>query len=173
MRLAFMALFLRHTAHARSTSLSQAQANVGYRRGHLLADRHGLRKAICGEKDRKMFDERGLYLLVRASGSKLWRMKYRYAVKEKSVTGKVCGCNPRQIGTACLPVAQPIADSQYHAARCPGDDPQDREARAHDAAHRVRNHVSEVFVWSIASGPGRDGSGGDHSARPSFQLIHG
>jgi hypothetical protein len=48
MRLAFMALFLRHTAHARSTSLSQAQANVGYRRGHLpLLTDTACRKAIC------------------------------------------------------------------------------------------------------------------------------
>jgi hypothetical protein len=91
MCLAFMALFLRHTAHARSTSLSQAQANlgyyVGYRRGHLpLLTDTACRKAICGEKDRKMFDERGLYLLVRASGSKLWRMKYRYAGKEKTLS---------------------------------------------------------------------------------------
>lgn len=35
------------------------------------------------DKVRKLFDERGLYLLVNPSGSKLWRFKYRYNGKEK------------------------------------------------------------------------------------------
>lgn len=35
------------------------------------------------EKDYKMADGGGLYLLVKVSGSKLWRMKYRFAGKEK------------------------------------------------------------------------------------------
>lgn len=34
-------------------------------------------------KDYKLADGEGLYLLVRASGSKLWRFKYRFAGKEK------------------------------------------------------------------------------------------
>lgn len=34
-------------------------------------------------KDYKLTDGEGLYLLVRPNGSKLWRMKYRYAGKEK------------------------------------------------------------------------------------------
>jgi hypothetical protein len=217
MRLAFMALFLRHTAHARSTSLSQAQANLGYRRGHLpLLTDTACRKAICGEKDRKMFDERGLYLLVRASGSKLWRMKYRYAGKEKTLS---IGLYPAvSLSAARLArdkaLAQlrdgtnPSAEKQMRKAQAITDefDNFERVARAwhavkkksvtgryaaailgrlelhafpslgrlpirsitppvvlemirkiekrgaHDVAHRVRNHVSEVFVWAIASG---------------------
>lgn len=36
-----------------------------------------------GERDVKRSDEKGLYLLVRANGSKLWRMGYRFAGKQK------------------------------------------------------------------------------------------
>ena len=35
------------------------------------------------EKDYKLGDAGGLYLLVRKAGGKLWRMKYRYDGKEK------------------------------------------------------------------------------------------
>lgn len=35
------------------------------------------------EKDYKLADGGGMFLLVRANGSKLWRLKYRYAAKEK------------------------------------------------------------------------------------------
>jgi integrase len=41
------------------------------------------RKAGPGERDYKLADEKGLHLLVRPNGSKLWRMKYRHAGKEK------------------------------------------------------------------------------------------
>ena len=36
-------------------------------------------------KQYKLFDGGGLYLLVRANGSKLWQLKYRYLGKEKTV----------------------------------------------------------------------------------------
>lgn len=42
-----------------------------------------IQKAKAGEKDRKLFDGRGLYLLVGKSGSKYWRLKYRFGGKEK------------------------------------------------------------------------------------------
>ena len=35
------------------------------------------------EKDYKLYDEKGLYLLVTKAGKKYWRFKYRYASKEK------------------------------------------------------------------------------------------
>mgnify|MGYP000686983879 CR=1 FL=1 len=44
-----------------------------------------IRNAKPGEKPRKMFDERGLFLLVQPSGGKLWRLKYRYLGKEKKL----------------------------------------------------------------------------------------
>jgi len=40
-------------------------------------------KAQCKEKDYKLFDGRGLHLLIKTNGSKYWRLKYRFAGKEK------------------------------------------------------------------------------------------
>jgi len=42
-------------------------------------------KAAPGTKDYKLADERGMYLLVKPNGSKLWRLKARLAGKEKLV----------------------------------------------------------------------------------------
>jgi integrase len=42
-----------------------------------------IRAAKPREKAYKMFDERGLFLLVTATGSKLWRFKYRFDGREK------------------------------------------------------------------------------------------
>ena len=42
-----------------------------------------LRKAKPGEKPYKLSDSGGLYALVTPSGSKLWRLKYRFGGKEK------------------------------------------------------------------------------------------
>ena len=44
-----------------------------------------IRQAKPTDKDRKLSDDRGLYLLVRASGSKLWRMDYRFDDKRKTL----------------------------------------------------------------------------------------
>lgn len=41
------------------------------------------RKALPGDRDYKLADSQGLFLLVRPTGGKLWRMKYRFAGKEK------------------------------------------------------------------------------------------
>ena len=42
-----------------------------------------IKKATPRERDYKLADEKGLHLLVRASGSELWRHKYRVAGKER------------------------------------------------------------------------------------------
>ncbi len=36
-----------------------------------------IRMAKAGGRDRKLADEKGLYVLVTSNGSKLWRFKYR------------------------------------------------------------------------------------------------
>jgi hypothetical protein len=38
------------------------------------------------DKQYKLFDERGLYLLIHSNGSKYWRMRYRYAGKDKTLS---------------------------------------------------------------------------------------
>lgn len=44
-----------------------------------------VRNAPIKERPYKLFDERGLYLLVTNSGSKLWRYKYRFEGREKTL----------------------------------------------------------------------------------------
>ena len=44
-----------------------------------------IRLAKAGDIDRKLADGKGLYLLVTATGSKLWRLKYRADGKEKKL----------------------------------------------------------------------------------------
>ncbi|WP_250452728.1 integrase arm-type DNA-binding domain-containing protein [Caballeronia sp. ATUFL_M2_KS44] len=45
-----------------------------------------VRNAKPTEKQQKLFDERGLFLLVTPAGGKWWRLKYRFAGKEKSLS---------------------------------------------------------------------------------------
>ncbi len=45
-----------------------------------------IRNAKPGDKTRKLFDGGGLYLEVAPSGGKWWRLKYRYAGKEKRLS---------------------------------------------------------------------------------------
>lgn len=42
-----------------------------------------IKQSKAKEKDYKLSDGRGLFLLVAKTGSKYWRMKYRFAGKEK------------------------------------------------------------------------------------------
>lgn len=42
-----------------------------------------VRSAKPAEKDYKLYDERGLFMLVKANGSKYWRLKYMKDGKEK------------------------------------------------------------------------------------------
>ena len=44
-----------------------------------------IRLAKAGEANRKLADEKGLYLHVTTTGSKLWRLKYRIGGKEKKL----------------------------------------------------------------------------------------
>ena len=44
-----------------------------------------IRNVKVQEKEVKMFDGGGLYLLVTPSGGKLWRLKYTFACKEKKL----------------------------------------------------------------------------------------
>lgn len=44
-----------------------------------------IRLAKAGDSDRKLADEKGLYLLLTTTGSKLWRFKYRLNGKEKKL----------------------------------------------------------------------------------------
>lgn len=54
--------------------------------GHSVLTDTECRKAKARERDYKLSDAQGLYLFVTKAGGKSWRMKYRYAGKEKRLT---------------------------------------------------------------------------------------
>jgi integrase len=82
-----------------------------------------VRTAKAASVDRKLADEKGLYLLVTVSGSKLWRLKYRIDGKEKKLA---LGSYPE----VALKEARNRRDSARRAAET-GSDPAaaKREAR--------------------------------------------
>ena len=46
----------------------------------------GIRSAKAGPKQYKLYDEGGLFLIVKPSGGKLWRLKYRHMGKEQQLS---------------------------------------------------------------------------------------
>lgn len=72
-----------------------------------------IRTAKPGDKARKLSDERGLYLLVNPTGSKLWRFKYRFEGKEKLLA---LGNYPD------VPLATPKGSTKIKGARDLRDD---------------------------------------------------
>ena len=82
-----------------------------------------IRTATAGANDRKLADDRGLYLLLTAGGSKLWRFKYRVNGKEKKLA---LGAYPE----VSLKEARQARDRARTAAQA-GNDPAavKREAR--------------------------------------------
>lgn len=52
---------------------------------HSLTD-SDIENAQPSSSNRKLYDENGLYLLIKTTGGKLWRLKYTYEGIEQSVT---------------------------------------------------------------------------------------
>ena len=50
----------------------------------------GVKGAKPKEKDYKVADEKGMYLFVKKSGSKLFRFDYRFNGKRKTLTISIC-----------------------------------------------------------------------------------
>lgn len=57
--------------------------HIGDTGGGIVLTDAKIRKATSRDKDYKLADAHGLYVLVRANGSKLWRIKYRFEGKER------------------------------------------------------------------------------------------
>src|SRR3546814_4280229 len=57
--------------------------HIGDMAGGIVLTDAKIRKAVARDKDYKLTDAHGLYVLVRTNGSKLWRIKYRFDGKEK------------------------------------------------------------------------------------------
>jgi len=104
-----------------------------------------VKQAKAGEVERKMADERGLYLLVTASGSKLWRLKYRIDGKEKKLS---LGSYP----DVSLKDARERRDAARKAAKA-GSDPATakREARIarQFAAGNTFGAIAEEYIQKL------------------------
>lgn len=104
-----------------------------------------IRLAKVGDVDRKIADEKGLYLLVTSTGSKLWRFKYRLNGKEKKLA---LGSYP-EVG---LKEARDRRDTARKAAEA-GSDPAaaKREARIarHFAAANTFGAIAEEYIAKL------------------------
>jgi hypothetical protein len=72
------------------------------------------------EKPYKVFDKRGLFLLITPSGGRLWRMRYRFAGVERLLTlgaypdGR--GKSARMLGGSLLMAKTPMRSSSVRDA---------------------------------------------------------
>lgn len=94
-----------------------------------------IKKAASADRDYKLADERGLYLLVRKTGGKLWQMKYRFAGKEKRLS---FGPYP----DVSLTAARDARDTARRLLR-EGIDPGAEKKRAATAERRAEAHSFE------------------------------
>ncbi|MGF6465257.1 tyrosine-type recombinase/integrase [Paraburkholderia youngii] len=107
-----------------------------------------IRNAKPTDKQQKLFDERGLYLLVTPAGGKWWRLKYRFGGKEKSLS---MGVFPQ--------VTLKEARERRDAARmqlAKGKDPSvERKLERDGAAERAANSFEAVArEWFAKYEPG-------------------
>ena len=104
-----------------------------------------IRLAKTEASDRKLADGKGLYLLVTASGSKLWRLKYRIDGKEKKLA---LGSYP-EVG---LKMARARRDAARQSAQA-GSDPSvvKREARIAKriAAANTFGGIAEEYIAKL------------------------
>ncbi|MEM1381991.1 MAG: Arm DNA-binding domain-containing protein [Pseudomonadota bacterium] len=113
-----------------------------------LTDRK-IRNAKAAERPQKLSDGGGLYLLVQPTGSRLWRLKYRFQGKEKTLS---IGAYPA-VG---LKAARDVRD-EAKAVLAAGDDPMvaKKHARAvaqADAANTFRAIAAEYRRKMVAEG---------------------
>ena len=113
-----------------------------------------IKNAEIKDKTYKLFDGEGLFLQVNKSGSKLWRMKYRFHNKEKLLS----------LGKYPEVTLQEARDKKYQARRLlsKGVDPSaDKRAKKADAIRSIGNsfeavakewHTTNLNKWSKAHG---------------------
>jgi hypothetical protein len=110
-----------------------------------------IRAAKPREKDYKVADEKGLYLLVTAGGSKLWRVKFRHLGKEKKLS---LGAYP----DLSLKDARRLRD-EARAALASGRDPalERKKAKlsAHLSAASTFTDVAREYIDLKMAGDGR------------------
>jgi hypothetical protein len=122
-----------------------------------------IRQAKPKEKPYKLFDERGLFLLVNPTGSKLWRFRYKYAGKEKQISfghypdisladaqasrGQALTLEPDSLygaGHRVHPVLRAFNPRQYRGSTVEG-------GCRHRTGRRSPGGVAELCGWCLAA----------------------
>nr|WP_272930992.1 integrase arm-type DNA-binding domain-containing protein [Acetobacter indonesiensis] len=114
--------------------------------GNVLTDT-AIRKAKPQEKQYKLYDERGLHLLVRPNGSKLWHFKYRFDGKEKTLS---IGVYP-EVSLAEARAARDSARSDLRAGQNPALTKLRRRAEA--MAEQQNNFEAATREWYRVMSP--------------------
>lgn len=101
-----------------------------------------VRYATKRTKDYKLADGEGLHVLIRPNGSKLWRMKYRFAGKEKLLS---FGIYPK-IGLAEARLKRAAAKLELAAGRDPGARPERMAVMSFERAARAWHENREASL---------------------------
>lgn len=105
------------------------------------------RKALPGDKDYKLADAGGLYLFVTKKGFKSWRLKYRFAGKEKLL---VIGPYP-EVSLKAARDRRDAARAELRDHKDPVIEERKRQMAAHAAAGTTFKVVAER--WRLAQAP--------------------
>jgi integrase len=106
-----------------------------------------IRTTKAGGTDRKLADEKGLYLLVTASGSKLWRMKYRVDGKEKKLA---LGAYP-EIGLKEARAARDAARAKLQAGGDPATAKRERRIAKRIANANTFGAIAEEYIAKLVA----------------------
>lgn len=107
----------------------------------------GIRNAAAGPKDYKLFDEKGLYLLVTAGGSKLWRVKYRVNGKEKKLS---LGAYP-EVSLKDARSARDQARKETQAGSDPSATKREARAASRVAAGNTFGGIAEEYIAKLVA----------------------
>jgi len=100
------------------------------------------RKALPKEVDYKLTDGGGLYLLVTAKGSKLWRFDYRFAGKRKTLA---LGVYP-EVGLATARGHRKVARDQLKINIDPSEDRKEKKRTIYESAANTLKSVAEEWL---------------------------
>jgi integrase len=101
--------------------------------------------AKAGTADRKLADEKGLYLLVTTNGSKLWRLKYRLNGKEKKLA---LGSYP-DVGLKDAHDRRDIARKAAEAGSDPAAAKREARIARHFAAANTFGAIAEEYIAKL------------------------
>lgn len=104
-----------------------------------------IRTATAGAKDRKLADDKGLYLLVTAGGSKLWRFKFRIDGKEKKLA---LGAYP-EVSLKDARAARDLARKSAQAGSDPAAAKREARAAKRVAAGNTFGGIAEEFIAKL------------------------